>query len=186
MIKYNICLIKRGSEILLLNREKASWMGCWNGVGGKLEKGESPRDSMQRELKEETGITSAKLQFKGLITWSSKGKVTGGMYVYLAELPEDYSYPVPVKTDEGILDWKQLSWILHPDNQGIASNLPVTLPAILTEKFIYNHRCEYEGDEITAYKPEVMDPAVEWDEAIREAYIEVMMGESVEVPDMSI
>lgn len=32
-LKYTICFIKRGDEILLLNREKSSWMGSWNGVG---------------------------------------------------------------------------------------------------------------------------------------------------------
>lgn len=49
-LKYNICFIKQGDRILLLNREKPSWMGCWNGVGGKLEPEESPTQSMIREI----------------------------------------------------------------------------------------------------------------------------------------
>ncbi|MCK5130449.1 MAG: NUDIX domain-containing protein, partial [Clostridiales bacterium] len=46
--KYTICFIKRNDEILLLNRENDSWMGCWNGVGGRLEDGESPTECILR------------------------------------------------------------------------------------------------------------------------------------------
>jgi hypothetical protein len=54
MLKYNICFVKRGDEILLLNREKASWMGCWNGIGGKLEPMETPREAMIRFMLNDT------------------------------------------------------------------------------------------------------------------------------------
>lgn len=37
MYQYTLCFIERGDAILLLNRQKAPWMGCWNGVGGKIE-----------------------------------------------------------------------------------------------------------------------------------------------------
>lgn len=42
MIEFTVCYIKQDTKILLLNREYPAWMGCWNGVGGKLEAGESP------------------------------------------------------------------------------------------------------------------------------------------------
>lgn len=35
MIAFTNCFIKKGDRILLLNRNKPSWMGMWNGVGGK-------------------------------------------------------------------------------------------------------------------------------------------------------
>ncbi|MDT2194339.1 NUDIX domain-containing protein [Paenibacillus larvae] len=41
MITYNICFIRRGDQILLLNRQKSSWMGAWNGIGGKIEQGKA-------------------------------------------------------------------------------------------------------------------------------------------------
>lgn len=132
MIKYNLCLIRQGTKILLLNRERSAWMGCWNGVGGKLEQGEQPRPSMLREIDEETGIDGLSIQFKGLITWTNSiGNGFGGMYLYLADLPEDYMYKVPRKTDEGLLDWKEIDWILHPENLGVASNIPSCLEKIL-------------------------------------------------------
>lgn len=33
MIKYNLCLIRQGNKILLLNRERSPWMGCWTKEG---------------------------------------------------------------------------------------------------------------------------------------------------------
>src|SRR5262245_56841406 len=127
MIAYRICFVRRGSRILMLNRERASWMGCWNGVGGKLETGETPRASMMRELGEETGIGQCDLRFKGLVTWLIDGSTFGGMYAYLAEADENCIYETPVITAEGILDWKETSWLLHPSNQGVAANVKVCL-----------------------------------------------------------
>jgi 8-oxo-dGTP diphosphatase len=143
MIIYNICFITRGDEVLLLNRERSSWMGCWNGIGGKLEPGESPRDSMIREIAEETGITGYDLDFRGLITWNSGAGSYGGMYTYVAKVPADYEFQVPLRTEEGILDWKKTGWILHPDNLGIASNVTRTLEMLLNAPIIYDHHCTY-------------------------------------------
>ena len=69
MIDYTVCYIKQGSKILLLNREYPACIGHWNGIGGKLEEGESPRESILREMKEETGLKNLNVQFKGVEAW---------------------------------------------------------------------------------------------------------------------
>ena len=168
-IRYNICLVKRGNEILLLNREAPSWMGCWNGVGGKLAPGEQPRASMIRELQEETGIIDCDLKFKGVTTWTVDGKKTGGMYTYLAELPEDLEYPAPVKTREGILDWKTIDWILHKENRGIATGIQKSLRLILQDGACYEYRCEYKEGRLVHFSSVKIDPAVEENEVLRDA-----------------
>lgn len=38
------------------NRGPAENIGKWNGLGGKLEVGETPEDAMSREFKEESGV----------------------------------------------------------------------------------------------------------------------------------
>ncbi|MDB6017710.1 MAG: hypothetical protein JWR19_2199 [Pedosphaera sp.] len=44
-------------HVVLIEKLKPAWMaGKWNGVGGKLERGESPLQAMQREFKEEAGL----------------------------------------------------------------------------------------------------------------------------------
>ena len=45
------------SEVLLIHKKRPAWQaGRLNGVGGHIEKGESPLEAMRRECKEETGI----------------------------------------------------------------------------------------------------------------------------------
>lgn len=143
MLKFTICFIKQGDSVLLLNRESPSWMGAWNGVGGKIEPNESARDAALREIKEETGLVFDDIQFKGITTWVVDGKGFGGMYVYFAELPPDCRYEVPVKTAEGILDWKNIEWITHPENRGVAYNIPKSIEKIISGTTCFEHRCYY-------------------------------------------
>lgn len=172
MLKYNLGLIKQGTRILLLNREHPSWMGCWNGVGGKVEKKESPRLSMMREIVEETQIDPPNLDFKGLITWTTEGgSEFGGMYLYLVELPHNYDYETPINTDEGILDWKEIDWILHPQNQGIASNIPSCLEKVLYDNQCYNHHSIFKNGTMIDQISEVIDPVIERDDMLREDYL---------------
>ncbi|PWV94525.1 8-oxo-dGTP diphosphatase [Paenibacillus cellulosilyticus] len=164
MIKYTICFIRQGSKVLLLNREKASWMGAWNGVGGKLEPNETPREGILREVAEETGIVLDLIQFKGIVTWVVDGAMTGGMYTYVAELPEDYTYETPIKTDEGILDWKELQWILHPKNVGLAANIPESLEKLLFDPGCYEYRCFYSEGKLLKQQFLALDEQVEFED----------------------
>lgn len=165
MIKYNIAFIRRDDQILLLNREKPSWMGAWNGVGGKLEEGESARDSILREIHEETGIPSINIHvmFKGLVTWQVDADYFGGMYLYTAEIGADYPLATPVKTDEGILDWKDIVWIMHPDNVGVATHLPKYMPLMLEHQTCYNHYCIFKNDVLESVTSHPIPDAIEWD-----------------------
>lgn len=132
LVEFTICFLKKGDKILLLNRDYPEWMGAWNGVGGKIEKNETPLAGALREIKEETGISLQDITYKGKITWTDGTINFGCMYAFIAELPESYSYVTPIKVAEGILDWKDLSWIFHPQNVGIA-DLKYYLPKMLEE-----------------------------------------------------
>ncbi|WP_169082901.1 NUDIX hydrolase [Paenibacillus sp. PL91] len=172
MLKYNICFVKRGDEILLLNREKASWMGCWNGIGGKLEPMETPREAMIREIEEETGIQACELHFKGLVTWTGEDFDFGGMYAYIAEVPESFEYITPIKTDEGILDWKKIDWIMNDHNVGIVSNIPRTLPIMLNDANCYDHHCVYENGQLQNLIQSSITSEIEANEKAREQYLQ--------------
>lgn len=178
MLKYNFCLFKRGSEILLLNREYPTWMGCWNGIGGKLEENESPRDSVLREIEEETQISSYDISFKGLVTWTVDNDKVGGMYIYLAVLDDDFEYPTPVKTDEGILDWKEVDWIMDPNNLGIAKNVPRFLEKVLYEDQCYDHHSIFQKGDIIKCHSTPIAPSIEQDELARKEYL----GKYVRIP----
>ncbi len=152
MYAYTICFIRQNSRILLLNRQAAPWMGAWNGVGGKLKTGEDPLTGILREVTEETGIVLSQARYKGVVSWVSDGVPKGGMYAFSAELPDGYSFPTPKPTREGILDWKELDWIMDPANRGVASNLPRFLPALLNDAVCYEHRCRFEQGRLTGFQ----------------------------------
>lgn len=131
-IKYTwgIVYCKETNQILLLNREKHPWMGRWNGVGGKLDQDEDQLTCIIRETWEETGLHLPQYEPRGVMTWSADGEDLGGMYLFTAAVTrEDVErYPTPKKyCHEGILDWKNLDWVMHPDNSGVVDNVKVML-----------------------------------------------------------
>lgn len=75
----NMCMVYRGSEILVLDK-----VGCkWSGItlpGGHVEKDESFSDSVIREVFEETGLTISSPQLCGIKDWTN---ADGSRYMVL-------------------------------------------------------------------------------------------------------
>jgi 8-oxo-dGTP diphosphatase len=46
-------------KVLLVRRKSAPFAGLWSLPGGKIEAGETARDAVRRELKEETGLKTS-------------------------------------------------------------------------------------------------------------------------------
>ncbi|WP_285767499.1 NUDIX domain-containing protein [Peribacillus sp. SI8-4] len=122
----------------MLNREKAPIMGVWNGVGGKIEQGETPDEGAMREVFEETGIRVGRYYSSGTVMWENAAGERDGIHVYLYEANDDLTYETPKKTREGILDWKTIDWIIAPENLGIAAMVREYLPVLLKEEGTYS------------------------------------------------
>lgn len=148
---YTICIIKRGDEILLINKEEKVWMGRWNAVGGKLEAEETSKECVIREVQEETGISISDAKFKGVVTWPINATRKSGMYLFLVDLPPHFKLETPIKNREGILDWKPISWILHPDNKGIVDTLPKYLPIALNESGLFEYKFIFFNERIVEF-----------------------------------
>ncbi|MFZ3579738.1 NUDIX hydrolase [Virgibacillus sp. DJP39] len=153
MYKYTICLIRKGERILLLNRNKKPTMGLWNGVGGKIEENETPYEGVIRETFEETAIQLDSVTYKGNVIFKDKDEIEDneGMYVFIADLPDEAHIATPLHTDEGILEWKSIDWILDDDNRGVISNLKKYLPRILEDDNNLEHTFIYENHTIVDY-----------------------------------
>lgn len=146
-MKYTLCFIRRGDELLMLNRIKKSEMGLWNGVGGSIEPGETPEQCVIREVSEETEIRLNRVAYVGSVTWIHSTLGMSGMHVFIAEVPVDFIFETPLLVDEGVLDWKYIHWILNPDNQGISNKIKDFLPHML-EGHIYDHRYFYDVSDV--------------------------------------
>ncbi|GIP39369.1 7,8-dihydro-8-oxoguanine triphosphatase [Paenibacillus sp. J31TS4] len=142
MYRFTICFIRRGDELLLLNRVKAPQMGRWNGIGGKFEPGETPEACVIREVWEEAGILLEEPSLAGTVTWVTPGE-TSGMYVFVSELRPETDYPAPRAVAEGIIAWKPLDWALDPGNEGMAENIRDFLPCMLAGE-CWDHRYRFD------------------------------------------
>ena len=67
MIEAVIVHIIEGDRILLHYKKRGHGAGKWNGLGGKIRKGETPEECAQREAEEEMGAEVADLQKMGEI-----------------------------------------------------------------------------------------------------------------------
>lgn len=104
--------IQKDNKTLMLHRIKKEndvHKGKWVGLGGKIEKGESPEECIIREVKEESGLTIDKPVLKGVMTFP-KFKEGEDWYVFL--YTADGFTGELIDSDEGVLKWVDNSKIL--------------------------------------------------------------------------
>jgi 8-oxo-dGTP diphosphatase len=118
-------------QVVLIKKARPQWQeGLLNGVGGKVEPGETPSDAMRREFREETSID--------LTFWNDFGCIFGPEYlVHLFRGASAHAYNVRTMTDEtvglySVSDLRRLPTV---------SNVPALVLLALTT--VHNVRLEY-------------------------------------------
>jgi 8-oxo-dGTP diphosphatase len=105
-----ILLDKQTNKVLLLKKPRRGW---WVAPGGKMESLETITESVNREYKEETGISLINPRLRGVFTIivEDNGKVIEEwmMYTFLAE---DYDGEQLAVSPEGELEWQDLDQIV--------------------------------------------------------------------------
>lgn len=96
-----------------IKKENDFHEGKWNGLGGKLERGESPEDCVIREVKEESGIEINQPHMHGFITFPLFDGIDD-WYVFIFTA-EKYKGSI-IDSPEGKLEW-------IPDNELLKLNL---------------------------------------------------------------
>lgn len=67
-----LCYLKSDGKTLMMHRNKKPGdihLGKWNGLGGKIDPGESPDECVLREMKEESGLTLLDPRLRGILTF---------------------------------------------------------------------------------------------------------------------
>lgn len=80
-------IVVRGSEILLIQRDRAPFAGRWALPGGFVDEGEDLETAARRELKEETGLLAGTLRQVG--TFGAPGRDPRGWTVAIAFVTTD-------------------------------------------------------------------------------------------------
>ncbi|KYD08089.1 8-oxo-dGTP diphosphatase [Heyndrickxia sporothermodurans] len=96
-------------KVLLLQKPSRNW---WVAPGGKMEQGESVRESVIREFREETGIYIKQPLLKGVFTFNIKdGKdIISEWMMFSFKSTEGDGQPLQY-SEEGILKWHPIKEI---------------------------------------------------------------------------
>ncbi|MEM7826599.1 MAG: 8-oxo-dGTP diphosphatase [Candidatus Aenigmatarchaeota archaeon] len=103
MFYATLCEIISEDKILLKRASRGVSKGKWNGLGGKIERGESPIDNVLREVNEEAGIKIKDPKMHGSIIFyqGSYENIFGIVYLFSAR---DFEGEVK-QGEEGELRW---------------------------------------------------------------------------------
>jgi len=98
-----LCLIEKGSMILLQNRIKKDWRG-YTLPGGHIEPGESVVDAVIREMQEETGLTVLDPRLCGI----KQFPIDGGRYLVFLFRAKSFIGTLRA-SEEGSVEWIERS-----------------------------------------------------------------------------
>ena len=110
--------------VALIRKNRPEWQaGKLNGIGGKIEAGEWPRESMVREFEEETGVKTHPDE------WVIAGRIEGSeLRVYILRAISSKVQDVQTTTDEKVLLYCTDSIGQYGET---VPNLKVIIPAML-------------------------------------------------------
>ncbi|AZV53782.1 NUDIX hydrolase [Bacillus pumilus] len=105
------CVLHHEDQVLLLQKPRRGW---WVAPGGKMESGESVKDSVVREYREETGIYILNPQLKGVFTFIIKEDdqivQEWMMFTFMAD---SFTGKNVTESEEGILKWHEVKDVPH-------------------------------------------------------------------------
>ena len=134
-----LCYARRPGETLMVHRVKKAndmHLGKWNGLGGKLEPGETPEECAVREIYEESGLRVRQPVLKGLLTFPGfSNEEDWYAFVYVAD---QFSGEL-IDSPEGELAWIEDEKLLDLNLwEGDRIFLPwLDQPGVFSGKFTY-------------------------------------------------
>jgi len=146
-----------------IKRENDMHMGKWNGLGGKLEPGETPEECAIREVLEESGLKVRNPKFKGLITFPGfANEEDWYTFIFVIEHFEGEL----IDPSEGYLEWIEDTKLLDlPLWEGDHIFLKwLDRPGFFSGKFIYKNGkfiehsvVFYEGTQCTDFSEQFLE-----------------------------
>jgi len=137
-----LCYVQEGNKTLMLQHSKKDIrFGKWNGLGGKIEPGETPEECVIREVKEESGLKITNPELKGVLTFPGcLNEEDWLVFVYIAKTFEGTT----IESTEGKLGWFTNEEIL---NLNLWEGDHYFLPWMWEGKF-FSAKFNYKGDKL--------------------------------------
>jgi len=107
-----LCMVLENGRILLAMKKRGFGAGKWNGVGGKLEAGETVEEAAKREAWEEIGVTITDMEKFGVIDFTFQ-EGSDPMEVHIFKVNQFDG--TPVETEEMKPEWFDVDKIPFAD-----------------------------------------------------------------------
>lgn len=118
------CYLIKDNEVVVTKYKKGNKKeGYYDIPGGKIEEGETPKQTAIREMKEETGIEIQNLKYKGIMTIEYPDR----MFIFDTFISKEYEGE-PQEFEENTSEWIDIDELLKKEK--ILSNI------ILLDKFL--------------------------------------------------
>lgn len=143
-----ICYIEKDGRYLMLHRTKKKVdisKDKWLGIGGKFEEDESPEECIEREVKEETGLTLNSYKLRGIVTYISTNWETEYMYIFTSN---DFSGNL-IECNEGDLEWIDKNDISKINTW---EGDKIFLEKLQKDNRFFTVKYKYDGDKLLDYK----------------------------------
>jgi len=104
-----------GRQVLMIHRNKRPedlHYGKYNGLGGRVEPGESVVAGMRREILEESGLMARRLVLRGTISWPGFGKNGEAWFGFIFRIDAWDGTP-HAGNHEGTLEWVDVEQVPH-------------------------------------------------------------------------
>ncbi len=150
----SLVFLRRDDEILLAMKKRGFGAGRYNGVGGKLDPGESVEQTMIRECEEEIVVTPTEYEkvayhdFVGEDEEGNKWRMLVHAFVATAWQGD------PVETEEMAPEWFKLSNIPY---DSMWSDDRYWLPQVLAGKYVMGRFTFNKDDEMLDKQVEVVE-----------------------------
>ncbi len=139
------CLLRDGDRVLLLQKPRRGW---WVAPGGKMEDGETVKDAVIREYREETGLYLINPILRGVSTFIMEGDEENGEWMMFTFYADRYEGQAYTESAEGRLAWQPVDELQQlPMAEGDRHLLDYVLrgEGIIFGKFYYTPEFELLG-----------------------------------------
>ncbi len=80
-----LCYLVVDGRLLMLRREKEPFAHHWTAPGGKIQPGETPRQAIEREVREETGLSIVEPKLKAICSETGGPDYNWLLFIFRAE-----------------------------------------------------------------------------------------------------
>ena len=124
-----LCFVESGDDVLMLRGAptKRLYANLYNGVGGHVEADEDLLSSMQREVREETGLEIADTHLRAVVNVDEGGKPGVVFFVFTARSDSRELRP----SGEGQVSWIPRQRLMDLD---LVADLRQLLPIVLDDQ----------------------------------------------------